>query len=157
MLLILFGVFLVVPIVELYLIIEVTHQVGFFNTLLALIIISVIGAWMVKQEGLGIVRKVQAEVSSGRIPEKQIIDGLLILFAAVLMLTPGFATDAIGLFLLFPPTRIILRSFMSRRLTKKLKTGRNIFWGFQSNSSNQIVDVDWHESDDLKKQELEDN
>ena len=120
MLLLLFAAFLIVPAIELYLIIEVSHQVGFGNTLIALVFISVIGAWMVKREGLQIIRKTQIELANGQLPGKQIVEGLLILLAGVLMLTPGFATDAIGLLLLFPLTRIMLRSFLTRRFVKKL-------------------------------------
>ena len=83
MLLLLFAAFLIVPAIELYLIIEVSHQVGFGNTLIALVFISVIGAWMVKREGLQIIRKTQIELANGQLPGKQIVEGLLILLAGV--------------------------------------------------------------------------
>ena len=67
MLLLLFAAFLIVPAIELYLIIEVSHQVGFGNTLIALVFISVIGAWMVKREGLQIIRKTQIELANGQL------------------------------------------------------------------------------------------
>ena len=157
MLLLLFAAFLIVPAIELYLIIEVSHQVGFGNTLIALVFISVIGAWMVKREGLQIIRKTQIELANGQLPGKQIVEGLLILLAGVLMLTPGFATDAIGLFLLFPLTRIMLRSFLTRRFIKKLKTGHAFLWGSKNNDSQRVVDVEWDVSDTNKrnKKELE--
>ena len=158
MLLLLFAAFLIVPAIELYLIIEVSHQIGFGNTLIALLFISVIGAWMVKREGLEIIRKAQIELANGQLPGKQIVEGLLILLAGVLMLTPGFATDAIGLLLLFPLTRIMLRSFLTRRFVKKLKTGQAFLWGSKNNVSQRVVDVEWDVSDpnDRNKKELED-
>ena len=157
MLLLLFAAFLIVPAIELYLIIEVSHQVGFGNTLIALVFISVIGAWMVKREGLQIIRKTQIELANGQLPGKQIVEGLLILLAGVLMLTPGFATDAIGLLLLFPLTRIMLRSFLTRRFVKKLKTAQAFLWGSKNNDSQRVVDVEWDVSDTNKrnKKELE--
>ena len=157
MLLLLFAAFLIVPAIELYLIIEVSHQIGFGNTLIALLFISVIGAWMVKREGLEIIRKAQIELANGQLPGKQIVEGLLILLAGVLMLTPGFATDAIGLLLLFPLTRIMLRSFLTRRFVKKLKTGQVFLWGSKNNVSQRVVDVEWDVSDpnDRNKKELE--
>ena len=141
--LLLFAAFLIVPVIELYLIIEVSHQVGFGNTLIALVFISVIGAWMVKREGLEIIRKTQIELAKGQLPGKQIVVGLLILLAGVLMLTPGFATDVIGLFLLFPLTRVMLRSFLTRRFIKKLETGQAFLWGSKNNADQQVVDVEW--------------
>jgi len=157
MLLLLFAAFLIVPAIELYLIIEVSHQIGFGNTLIALLFISVIGAWMVKREGLEIIRKAQIELANGQLPGKQIVEGLLILLAGVLMLTPGFATDAIGLLLLFPLTRIMLRSFLTRRFVKKLKIGQAFLWGSKNNVSQRVVDVEWDVSDpnDRNKKELE--
>ena len=143
MLLLLFAAFLLVPAIELYLIIEVSHQVGFGNTLIALVFISVIGAWMVKREGLEIIRKTQIELANGRLPGKQIVEGLLILLAGVLMLTPGFGTDAIGLLLLFPLTRIMLRSFLTRRFVKKIDKGEAFLWGSKNNDDQQVIDVDW--------------
>jgi len=157
MLLLLFAAFLIVPAIELYLIIEVSHQVGFGNTLIALVFISVIGAWMVKREGLQIIRKTQIELANGQLPGKQIVEGLLILLAGVLMLTPGFATDAIGLFLLFPLTRIMLRSFLTRRFVKKIDKGKAFLWGSKKNVDQRVVDVEWDSSDvnDLNKKGLE--
>tara|TARA_B100000902_G_C26868578_1_gene696609 strand:- start:83 stop:559 length:477 start_codon:yes stop_codon:yes gene_type:complete len=157
MLLLLFAAFLLVPAIELYLIIEVSHQIGFGNTLIGLVFISVIGAWMVKREGLEIIRKTQIELVNGKLPGKQIVEGLLILLAGVLMLTPGFATDAIGLLLLFPLTRIMLRSFLTRRFVKKIEKGEAFLWGSKKNVDQQVVDVEWDAStvNDRNKKRLE--
>ncbi|MBL89464.1 MAG: membrane protein FxsA [Actinobacteria bacterium] len=155
MLLLLFVAFLIVPAIELYLIIEVSHQVGFGNTLIALVFISVIGAWMVKREGLEIIRKAQIELSKGNLPGKQIVEGLLILCAGVLMLTPGFGTDALGLVLLFPLTRIMLRSFLTRIFLKKLETGKTFFWATKNKGDQHIVDVEWDRSNQKNQNEKE--
>jgi UPF0716 protein FxsA len=155
MLLLLFAAFLIVPAIELYLIIEVSHQVGFGNTLIALVFISVIGAWMVKREGLEIIRKTQIELANGQLPGKQIVEGLLILLAGVLMLTPGFGTDVVGLFLLFPLTRIMLRSFLTRRFVKKIEKGQAFFGGLKNNVGQQVVDVEWDRSNPKEQKKIE--
>ena len=110
---------------------------------------------MVKREGLEIIRKAQIELSRGNLPGKQIVEGLLILFAGVLMLTPGFGTDALGLVLLFPLTRIMLRSFLTRIFLKKLETGKIFFWATKNKADQQIVDVKWDRSTQKNQNEKE--
>tara|TARA_B100000953_G_C17670527_1_gene308595 strand:+ start:7 stop:387 length:381 start_codon:yes stop_codon:yes gene_type:complete len=115
--------FLAVPIVEIYLIVEVARYAGIFNTVALLILVSVAGAWMVRREGLGILRRAQDELAAGRAPGRQVVDGLLVLVAGALMLTPGFATDALGLALLFPPSRIAVREILIRRFARRVNLG----------------------------------
>ena len=117
-------VFLVTPIVELYLIVQVAGEVGVLNTIALLILVSVVGAWLVRREGLGILRRAQEEMAQGRVPGRELVDGLLVLFGGALMLTPGFATDALGLSLLFPPTRVLLRAVASRWFGRRMASGR---------------------------------
>ncbi len=115
--------FLAVPIVEIYLIVEVARYAGILNTVVLLILVSVAGAWMVRREGLGILRRAQEELATGRVPGRQVVDGLLVLVAGALMLTPGFATDALGLALLFPPSRIAVREVLIRRFARRVNLG----------------------------------
>lgn len=107
--------FLVVPIIELYLFVEVSNAIGFGAALLWIVAVSVIGAWLVKHEGLSALRRANTKAAAGEIPTDEIITGMLILFAGALMLTPGFLTDAIGLLLLFPPTRALVRNRLRHR------------------------------------------
>ena len=115
--------FLAVPIVEIYLIVEVARYAGILNTVVLLILVSVAGAWMVRREGLGILRRAQEELATGRVPGRQVVDGLLVLVAGALMLTPGFATEALGLALLFPPSRIAVREVLIRRFARRVNLG----------------------------------
>ena len=108
--------FLVVPIAELYVIVQVAGGIGVPETILLLIAVSVFGAWLAKREGLGVLRRLQATVAAGRVPSREIIDGALILFAGALLITPGFLSDCLGIVLLFPPTRALLRSAVLRRI-----------------------------------------
>jgi len=107
--------FVVVPIVELYVIVQVAGGIGVLQTLGLLVVVSIVGAWLVKAEGLGLIRRVQLKLASGEMPGKELVDGALILFAGALMLTPGFVTDTFGLVLLLPPTRAVVRMFLMKR------------------------------------------
>ena len=129
MLLVLFLVFLVTPIVELVVIVRVAGSAGVLNTIGLLLLVSMAGAWLVRREGLGILRRAQGEMAEGRMPGREMVDGLLVLFAGALMLTPGFVTDTIGLLLLFPPSRIVVRSIATRRLGRP-SSGGGVRWQF---------------------------
>lgn len=109
--------FLVVPIIELYLFVEVSSAIGFGYALLWIVGVSVVGAWLVKREGLSALRRANRKVSGGELPTDELITGILILFAGALMLTPGFLTDAFGLLLLFPPSRALVRNRLRSRFT----------------------------------------
>ncbi len=108
--------FLVVPIAEIYVIVQVAGEIGAGSTLLLLIVISLAGAWLAKREGGGVMRRLQNTVAEGRVPSAEIVDGALILFAGALMLTPGFLTDCLALVLLLPPTRAGIRRVIVRRI-----------------------------------------
>ncbi len=109
MLPILVLLFIGVPFAEIYVLLQVGHAIGILNTLALLILVSVVGAWLAKREGLGVVRRMQAAVNAGRVPGTELIDGFLILLAAALMLTPGFLTDILAILLLLPPVRAVVR------------------------------------------------
>lgn len=113
---VLFALFVVVPFAELYVILQVAHVIGGVNTIAALLIMSFVGAALVKREGLGVLRRAQARVNAGQVPGRELVDGVLILLAGALLLTPGFLTDALGVLLLLPPVRAGLRSATIRRL-----------------------------------------
>jgi UPF0716 protein FxsA len=105
----------VVPIFELYVIIQVAHAIGVFNTLGLLILDSVVGGWLMKREGLGVLRRLQAKLQGGELPSTELVDGFLILFGGALMLAPGFLTDLLGMSLLLPPVRAVVRRLLARR------------------------------------------
>ena len=116
-------VLLCVPLLELYVIIQVAGGIGTGQTILLLILVSVAGAWMVRRSGLGVLNQIRARLSRGELPAAELVDGLLILVAGALMLTPGFITDAVGLLLLFLPTRVLVRSLLMRHFAKKVTVG----------------------------------
>jgi UPF0716 protein FxsA len=108
--------FLVVPVAELYVIVKVAGGIGVPETLLLLIAVSVVGAWLAKWQGIGVLRRMQAAVAQGKVPSGEIVDGALIIFAAALMITPGFLSDCLAILLLLPPTRAVVRGVLLRRL-----------------------------------------
>jgi UPF0716 protein FxsA len=118
--------------------------IGFFNTLGVMIVIGAIGSWLVKREGMRVWQKFNAAVGQGKVPTKEIIDGVLILGAGALLLTPGFLSDIFGLLMLFPPTRVIFRGFLLRRAGKKGRFVSQIFHERSNgpHSSGDFIDGD---------------
>jgi UPF0716 protein FxsA len=114
--------FLIVPFVELYLLLQVGQSIGVLNTIVVLAAVSALGAWLVKREGLAVLRRAQQRVEAGQTPGRELVDGVLILFAGALLLTPGFLTDILGVVLLFPPTRAAFRAYAVRMLARRAHT-----------------------------------
>lgn len=116
----LFVAFIVLPVLEIYIITQVAQPLGWPLTIFLVVFVSMAGAWLVRREGMGVIRRLRDALQSGRMPTKELADGAMIFFASALMLTPGFLTDAFGLALLIPPIRAVLRppviAFFRRRL-----------------------------------------
>ena len=100
---------LVVPLVELWVIVSVASSVGVPETILLLVVISAAGAWLLKQQGMATWRRLQLSIQRGTMPAEEVTDGALILFGGALLLTPGFITDLVGLLLLLPPSRAVVK------------------------------------------------
>lgn len=111
--------FIVVPILELYVIIQVGQLIGVWPTLALLLADAVLGSMLLKHQGRGAWRRFNEALSAGRFPGREVADGLLIVVGGTLLLSPGFITDIFGIFFLLPPTRAI-----ARRLLKRFTVGR---------------------------------
>jgi UPF0716 protein FxsA len=109
-------VFLVAPIAELYLIVQVAQGVGIPETILLLIAISFVGAWLARIAGFSVLNRLQRTVRAGKVPSAELVDGALVLFAGALMITPGFISDVLAILLLLPPTRAIARNVILNRI-----------------------------------------
>ena len=116
--------FIVVPIVELAVIIWVGGQIGALNTIALLLAVSIGGAWLVKREGLGVIRRFQAQLDAGKIPGRELADGVLIVVAGALLLTPGFISDILGILLLLPPVRSAVRAVALKKVA--VRTWRRV-------------------------------
>jgi UPF0716 protein FxsA len=110
-------VFIVVPLVEIYVIVQVGQAIGALNTIGLLLLFSIVGAWLARHEGFVVIQRVRQRLDRNEMPGRELIDGLLVLSGGVLLIVPGFVTDAFGLLLLFPPTRVLARHFLQRRFT----------------------------------------
>ena len=119
---------IVVGVVEISIIIQVGQWIGFLNTVGLLLLVSLLGAWLVKRQGLGVMVRIREQRSAGRIPATEAFDGALILVAGVLLVIPGFVTDALGLLLLLPPVRAVVRRFVSRRVLREVEMVRSKQW-----------------------------
>ena len=116
---VLFLLFIAVPFIELYVILQVGRTIGALDTLALLVLVGIVGAWLVKREGVSVVRRIHERVSAGAVPGRELVDGALILFAGALLLTPGFLTDVIAILLLVPPVRAALRRAAIRWLRRR--------------------------------------
>lgn len=112
--------FIAVPLVELYVIVETASSIGTLETIGLLIAVSVVGAWMVKAQGMAVLWRIRSKLQEGDMPGRELVDGGLVLLAGAFMLTPGFVTDAVGLLLLFPPTRMAIRPLLIRRFRNRV-------------------------------------
>lgn len=101
---------------ELSIIVEVAQRVGVLNTIALLFLVSMVGAWLAKRQGLHVLRRLQATVAEGKVPSGEIVDGFLILLAAALMIAPGFLSAGIALLLMLPPIRALARRSVLRRI-----------------------------------------
>jgi UPF0716 protein FxsA len=106
--------FIVVPIAELYVIIQVGEAIGLWPTLALLLADALLGSFLLKHQGRGAWRRFNEALAQRRFPGKEVVDGLLIVVGGTLLLAPGFITDIFGLILLIPPTRAIVRSVLKR-------------------------------------------
>ena len=115
--------FLVVPFVELFVILQVGRAIGALNTIGLLVLVSVVGAWLVKREGLSVLRRARERIDQGVVPGRELVDGVLIIFAGALLITPGFLTDVLGVLLLLPPVRASVRAVALRELRRRVDLG----------------------------------
>jgi UPF0716 protein FxsA len=111
--------FLLVPIAELYVIIQVGEAIGLGWTVVLLIADSVVGSLLLRTQGRAVWRRFNDVLAQGRVPHREVIDGVLVIFGGALLLTPGFLTDIVGVTFLLPPTRAIIRRFLIRRLGRR--------------------------------------
>jgi UPF0716 protein FxsA len=148
-LLVLFLVFIVAPLVELYVIVQVAQSIGVLETIAALIVISAIGAWLVKAAGISVLARIQQQLAAGRMPTNELVDGGILLFAGALMLAPGFISDVLGILLILPPTRAIVRRILLRAYKARVERGGGAAtWMGRRSWGTVVVDAESFEDDD---------
>ena len=112
--------FVLVPLLEIFVLVQVGQVIGPWWTILLLLAASVLGGWLVKREGGRAWRALTDALRSGRMPARELADGALILIGGTLMLTPGFVTDAVGMALILPFSRPVFRRLLTRVVTRRL-------------------------------------
>ena len=110
----------VVPLVEIYVLVQVGQVIGALPTIALLLVMSLLGAWLLRREGARTWAAFRRALGSGRVPAKEVADGALVVFGGALLLTPGFATDVFGLACVLPPTRAVLRRLLTGVVTRRL-------------------------------------
>jgi UPF0716 protein FxsA len=108
------------PIAELFVAIEVARAIGVLETIILLIIGWPIGLWALRTQGAAAWRRLSVAVSERRPPAREVVDGTLVLFGGILLMIPGFITDVIGIAMLLPPTRVLMRPLLVRNFSSRM-------------------------------------
>jgi UPF0716 protein FxsA len=122
MILILLLLLIGTPLLEIAVFIEVGGLIGLGPTLALVILTAVVGTWQLRTQGLATLARARAQLDKGELPTRELFDGACVLVSGVLLLTPGFVTDLLGLLLFLPPIRSALRVWLGRRLTQRMET-----------------------------------
>ena len=120
---VLLALLVLVPIAELYVIIQVGQQIGALATVALLVAVSVLGAALLRREGARTWRAFTEATAAGRVPAREVVDGALVLLGGALLLTPGFLSDVVGLLLVLPPTRAALRGSLTALALRRMTGG----------------------------------
>jgi UPF0716 protein FxsA len=165
MLIILFLLFVLIPVIELSVLIEVGDAIGALSTVALVFLTAIVGVSLVRSQGLSTLMQVQQKLARGEAPGKEIVEGMMLAAAGVLLLIPGFVTDFIGLLLLTPFTRSPIAAFLFKRMQLRVKTsggglggqgfGSQGFGGFQSRpgqnpfkEDGNVFDADFERKDE---------
>ncbi len=118
--LLLLVAFVVVPIVEIWVIVQVGQAIGIVPTLVLLLADAVLGTWLFRREGRRAWNALREAIQAHRVPAREVADGALVVVGGALLLSPGFVTDGVGLLCLLPPTRAVLRRALTTLVSARL-------------------------------------
>jgi UPF0716 protein FxsA len=137
MLLRLFLFFTLVPLAELFILVQLGRALGLLATLAIVVTTGILGAWLTRRQGLKALAAVRSDLDAGRVPAASLLDGALILAAGLLLLTPGLITDACGFFLLIPRARTTIRRVARRAIERRIEI-----------SQPAVIDTTWRHPED---------
>ena len=120
--------FVFVPFIELYILIELGSRIGALPTLGIVIVTGIAGAALAKHQGLEVLRRIQAELSYEHMPADALFDGVLVLIGGILLLTPGILTDITGFLLLIPFSRFFVKRYLKDWINKKIQSGQIVYY-----------------------------
>jgi UPF0716 protein FxsA len=118
--LLLLFLFVIVPVVEIWVIVQVGQAIGIVPTLLLLIADAVLGTWLFRREGRKAWNALREAIAAGRVPAKEVADGALVVVGGAFLLSPGFVTDVGGVLCVLPPTRALLRRALTGLVRRRL-------------------------------------
>lgn len=128
---------LAIPILEIYVVFQVGQLIGAISTILLLILSGMLGVWLIKHEGLRTWRALRLAAGEGRVPAKELADGILVLLSGILLLIPGFVSDALALLLILPITRPLARMVLAKVIAAKVLVSFSSASGFAGQQSVQ--------------------
>lgn len=141
-------IFIIVPIIEITLFVQIGGAIGLGWTLLVILATAMLGARAIRRQGIDALARAQAQMATGRPPVGEIVHGVLILMAGILLLTPGFMTDALGFLLLVPATRLFVLELAAGFILPKLFSGFSVRRGSTQNPADaKIIDGDYRVED----------
>lgn len=134
--------FTLLPALELAILIKVGAHIGAINTMMIIVVTGVTGAYLARFQGFLVLNKIQTSLNQGIMPSSDLMDGLMILVGGIVLLTPGFVTDILGLFLLIPFTRNLIKFLVKNKFETMLKNGQVIKVSpFGNNKNYQDIDI----------------
>ncbi len=131
---------LLVPVIEIYLLIKIGSQIGAITTILLIFITAIVGVYYAKYEGLNTLKSGFVQLSKNETPAYEVLSGAAIAFAALLLIIPGFATDVMGFFLIFPITRKFIFNVLEKKFIYKKNKNKN--------ESNNFIDGEFEDIED---------
>ena len=141
-------ILIIVPIIEITLFVQIGGAIGLGWTLLVILATAMLGARAIRRQGIDALARAQAQMATGKPPVGEIVHGVLILMAGILLLTPGFTTDALGFLLLFPATRLLVLELAAGFILPKLFSGFSVRRGSTQNPADaKIIDGDYRVED----------
>jgi len=124
-------IFTAIPLLELALLIEIGRRIGTLSTIILILVTAMLGAILVKYEGWNILRRIREELNQGMLPADEVFNGFLILAGGLLLITPGLLTDLAGFCLVLPFTRKGIKSWLKKRLLRRMERGRISFYWYR--------------------------
>ncbi|WP_157980751.1 FxsA family protein [Aliidiomarina taiwanensis] len=144
--------FIIVPIIEISLLIEVGDAIGGFNTILLIILTAFVGAALVRRQGIRNLQAAQLKLAQGQPPGKEVLSGIMLFFAGVLFVTPGFFTDAVAVLLLFPPVQMAVGLWVVKKLQMRSVHTQTHFrqsFGQRERDHSNVFDAEYEEKTDI--------
>lgn len=134
--------FTILPAIELVLLIKIGSNIGAVNTLFIIIFTGVLGAYLARLQGFLVLRKIQNDLNQGVMPNEELIDGMMILVGGIVLLTPGFITDTLGLLLLIPLTRTLIKKWFKKRFEDMIRKEQIVTSSPLNKPGNRYDDID---------------